>query len=202
MTFNPQSNTKFHTVYSLRAKILHIYGNRGMFSIFPHVYGIGSTWQELQQLGVQALPVKAAEQLAFLGRMLMFLGFCQVDLRKFDDIKECVRQTALHSAALAHSSFLVKFWSSLAHFLMGKWWQKPAPFYDYNYNHFIDAHCSCAMLCMYIAHLKTFSFSLSSLLYKVEKFGRIDILINNASALWWQRKQQSVTALCCFSGPN
>ena len=58
------------------------------------------------------------------------------------------------------------------------------------------------MLCMYIAHLKTFSFSLSSLLYKVEKFGRIDILINNASALWWQRKQQSVTALCCFFRPK
>lgn len=59
MTFNPQSNTKFHTVYSLRAKLWHIYGNRGMFSTFPHVYGIGSTCQELQQLGVQALPVKA-----------------------------------------------------------------------------------------------------------------------------------------------
>lgn len=56
---------------------------------------IYSVAEELQQLGVQALPVK-------------------VDLRKFDDIKECVRQT-------------------------------------------------------------------------VEKFGRIDILINNASALWWQR---------------
>ena len=45
-------------------------------------------------------------------------------------------------------------------------------------------------------------FSLLFALAKVEKFGRIDILINNASALWWQRKQQSVTALCCFSGPN
>lgn len=56
---------------------------------------IYSVAEELQQLGVQALPVK-------------------VDLRKFDDIKECVRQT-------------------------------------------------------------------------VEKFGRVDILINNASALWWQR---------------
>jgi len=56
---------------------------------------IYSVAEELQQLGVQALPVK-------------------VDLRKLDDIKECVRQT-------------------------------------------------------------------------VEKFGRIDILINNASALWWQR---------------
>ena len=101
-----------------------IYGNRGMFSTSPHVYGIGSTWQELQQLGVQALPVKAAEQLVFLGRMLIFFGFCQVDLRKFDDIKECVRQTALHSTALAHSSFLVKFAGTFSY---GKMMTKTSP---------------------------------------------------------------------------
>lgn len=81
--------------------------------------------------------------------------------------------------------------------------------YDYNYNynyHFIDAHCSCAMLCNVVHVYCTLEdfllFSLLFALAKVEKFGRIDILINNASALWWQRKQQSVTALCCFSGPN
>ena len=33
---------------------------------------------------------------------------------------------------------------------------------------------------------------------EVNKFGRIDILINNASALWWQRTNP-VQAICGYS---
>ena len=35
---------------------------------------------------------------------------------------------------------------------------------------------------------RCFGVSSFQLYIEVEKFGRIDILINNASALWWQRR--------------